>query len=76
MSSITAISDLKIRAGYGETGNDNIPGGRVYDQYGGGTASSFYDISGSNSLATGYNLTQRGNSALGLGNQQDNQHRT
>ena len=65
MSSVTAISDLKLRAGYGETGNDNIGAGYAFDQYGGGTASSFYDITGSNTLATGYNLTQRGNPGLG-----------
>ena len=65
MSAITAVSDLKLRVGYGETGNENIDAGRVFNQYGGGTASSFYAIGGGNTLSTGYNLTSRGNSALG-----------
>ncbi len=66
MQGVDFVSDLKLRIGYGETGNDNVPGGRVFDVYGGGTGSSFYDINGSNnSLATGYNLTARGNLALG-----------
>jgi TonB-linked SusC/RagA family outer membrane protein len=65
MSSVTAITDLKLRVGYGETGNDNLPSQRVFDQYGGGVGSSFYAIGGGNSVLTGYNLTQRGNPDLG-----------
>jgi len=56
------FDDLKIRAGWGQTGNQNIPGGNTVDRFGGGPGSSFYDITGSNnSLATGYALTNRSN---------------
>lgn len=56
------IDDLKIRAGFGITGNQTIPGGNAVDRFGGGPGNSFYDINGSNnSLTTGYALTGRGN---------------
>jgi TonB-linked SusC/RagA family outer membrane protein len=65
MSSIDAIDALKLRAGYGKTGNESIPAGKAFDTYGGGTGSTFYDISGGNTLATGYALTAYGNESLG-----------
>lgn len=56
------IEDLKIRAGWGITGNQSIPGGNTVNRFGGGPGNSFYDIGGTNnSLATGYALTNRGN---------------
>lgn len=56
------IDDLKVRAGYGITGNQSIPGGNTVNRFGGGPGTSFYDINGTNnSLATGYALTNRGN---------------
>ena len=55
------VDDLKIRAGWGITGNQSIPGGNTVNRFGGGPGSSFYDITGTNSLATGYALTNRGN---------------
>lgn len=56
------IDDLKVRAGWGITGNQTIPGGNTVNRFGGGPGTSFYDITGSNnSLATGYALTNRGN---------------
>lgn len=56
------IDDLKVRAGWGITGNQSIPGGNTVNRFGGGPGNSFYDITGSNnSLATGYALTNRGN---------------
>ena len=59
------IDDLKVRAGYGITGNQDIPSGRVFDQFGGGTGSSFYDITGSNSsLVSGFVKTSNGNPDL------------
>ena len=61
----TWLEDFKIRGGWGITGNQNIPDGSVFDRFGGGTGSSFYDINGTNSsLATGYLLTNRGNPDL------------
>ncbi len=55
------IDDLKIRAGWGVTGNQEIPGGNAFDRFGGGPGNSFYAINGGNTLATGYALTNRGN---------------
>jgi TonB-linked SusC/RagA family outer membrane protein len=58
------LEDLKLRFGWGITGNQNVPGGNAFDRFGGGTASTFYDIAGSNSgLTTGYSLRRRGNKA-------------
>lgn len=63
MQDIGALSDLKLRFGWGVTGNQTIPGGNAFDRFGGGTGSSFYAINGGNSLATGYALTNIGNAA-------------
>jgi TonB-linked SusC/RagA family outer membrane protein len=65
MSGATWMTDFKLRGGWGITGNQNITEGRVFNQYGGGTGNSFYDITGSqSSLATGYRLTRIGNPDL------------
>ncbi|MDH3650097.1 MAG: SusC/RagA family TonB-linked outer membrane protein, partial [Saprospiraceae bacterium] len=65
MQNIGWLDDLKVRGGWGITGNQSIPAGRVFDQFGGGTNSSFYDITGSNSsLAQGFILTSLGNPNL------------
>lgn len=62
MSSLTWLSDLRVRGGWGVTGNQNIPSGRSSNQYGGGTTNSYYDITGANTaLVTGYRLTAWGN---------------
>ena len=55
------VDDLKLRFGWGITGNQNIPGGNTVNRFGGGPGNAFYDISGTNSLATGYALQSRGN---------------
>jgi len=65
MQGLTWLDDFKIRAGWGITGNQNIPGGRTGDQFGGGTTNTFYDINGQNTaLVTGYRLTALGNPDL------------
>lgn len=62
LQGVAWIDDLKLRVSYGIAGNQSIPSGNAFDRFGGGTGSSFYDITGSNnSLATGYYLTGRGN---------------
>jgi TonB-dependent starch-binding outer membrane protein SusC len=62
MANVSFISDLKIRAGYGVTGNENIDAGNPFAQYGGSPGGTFYNINGDgSSLATGYALTRRGN---------------
>ena len=55
------VDDLKLRFGWGITGNQNIPGGNTVNRFGGGPGNSFYDITGTNTLATGYALQNRGN---------------
>ncbi|MDX1908375.1 MAG: TonB-dependent receptor [Bacteroidia bacterium] len=63
LEGVTWLEDLKLRAGYGVTGNQEIPGGNAFDRFGGDPGSSFYAIGGGNTLATGYALTNRGNAA-------------
>jgi TonB-linked SusC/RagA family outer membrane protein len=62
------LSDAMLRVGYGVTGNQQIPGGRIYAQYGGGgggggaIGDTYYDISGSNSsVVPGFRETAIGN---------------
>jgi TonB-linked SusC/RagA family outer membrane protein len=76
MKDISAISDLKLRAGWGQTGNQEISntGTRsiyVTDYTGNNptwdpSTSTAYDISGgkTGSLPSGYRITQRGNDNL------------
>lgn len=64
MQGIDLISDLKIRGGWGITGNQNIPVAyNAYNQYGGRNAyDASYDITGSNTgMRTGYTLFRYGN---------------
>lgn len=65
MTGATWLTDFKLRGGWGITGNQSIPDGRINNQFGGGTGSTFYDITGSNGgLAPGYRLTRVGNQDL------------
>jgi TonB-linked SusC/RagA family outer membrane protein len=59
------INDAMLRYGWGITGNQLIPSGRIVTQYGGGRGDTFYDITGSNtSIAPGFKLTSIGNPDL------------
>jgi TonB-linked SusC/RagA family outer membrane protein len=59
------LTDLNLRYGYGVTGNQLIPAGRIVSQFGGSTGSTFYDIGGQNTTITpGYRLTAIGNPNL------------
>jgi TonB-dependent starch-binding outer membrane protein SusC len=59
------ISDLMLRVGWGVTGNQQIPSGRIASQFGGGRNQTFYDIGGSNtSILAGYRQTSIGNPEL------------
>lgn len=59
------ISDLQFRVGYGVTGNQQIPSGRIVSQFGGDQGATYYDITGSgNKLAVGYKLVSLGNPNL------------
>ena len=60
----TWLTDLKLRFGWGKTGNQSIPGGNAFDRFGGGPSQTFYDINGAQTgVVTGYALTNRGNPA-------------
>jgi TonB-linked SusC/RagA family outer membrane protein len=63
MSGISLINDLKIRGGYGVTGNQGIDPGNAFSRFGGSPGTTFYDINGVNtgSIAAGYALVFRGN---------------
>jgi TonB-dependent starch-binding outer membrane protein SusC len=63
MKSVSWISDLKIRGGYGIMGNQlNVEASNAFTQYGLNKGSSFYDIAGtSNSIVTGFLQTHIGN---------------
>ncbi|MCB0570817.1 MAG: TonB-dependent receptor [Phaeodactylibacter sp.] len=60
------VSDLKLRASWGKTGNQNIQDYNYLDLYGGSIGSAFYDINGTNNSAvTGYTQTSIGTLSLG-----------
>ncbi|WBX77829.1 TonB-dependent receptor [Tenacibaculum ovolyticum] len=62
MENVSFIDDLKIKAGYGEYGNESIGSGRTANLYGNDETTSSYDISGSNSsVQAGYFLQSLGN---------------
>jgi TonB-dependent starch-binding outer membrane protein SusC len=55
------LTDFKLRASWGRTGNENIPSYNFADRWGGTVGSAFYDINGTNSApVTGYHLTNLG----------------
>jgi len=59
------LSDGNLRIGYGVTGNQQIPSGRIVAQYGGGLGDTYYDITGSNtSIQPGFRQTALGNTEL------------
>jgi TonB-dependent starch-binding outer membrane protein SusC len=59
------VTDLMLRAGWGVTGNQQIPAGRIVAQFGGDRGDTFYDITGSNSsLVAGFRQIAIGNPNL------------
>ena len=58
------LSDVMVRYGWGVTGNQQIPAGRIVSGFGGGRDQTFYDIGGSNSILPGYRQTSLGNPNL------------
>ncbi|MCW9713252.1 TonB-dependent receptor [Aliifodinibius salicampi] len=65
MDGLSGLSDLKIRFGYGVTGNQQIPTGRTVDEFGGAVGETFYDITGSNTgVEQGFRKTAIGNDDL------------
>ncbi|HJQ20366.1 MAG TPA: SusC/RagA family TonB-linked outer membrane protein [Gemmatimonadaceae bacterium] len=65
MANNKLISDMLLRFGWGVTGNQLIPAGRIVSQYGGGLADTYYDVNGANSaVVAGYRQTSLGNPDL------------
>ncbi|HEX6627030.1 MAG TPA: SusC/RagA family TonB-linked outer membrane protein [Gemmatimonadaceae bacterium] len=59
------LSDLMLRYGWGVTGNQNIPSGRIVSTFGGDRGDTFYDISGSQTtIAPGFRQAAQGNPDL------------
>ncbi|MGK7393977.1 MAG: SusC/RagA family TonB-linked outer membrane protein [Candidatus Cyclobacteriaceae bacterium M3_2C_046] len=63
LQTVTWLSDMKIRAGYGTTGNAEIPSPYNWAyQFGTSPANTNYDLAGTNtSIMTGYQLEDFGN---------------
>ncbi|AEI51235.1 TonB-dependent receptor plug [Runella slithyformis DSM 19594] len=63
MKNAAVISDLKLRAGYGVVGNDQIDANNQFTFYRSDPQRSFYDLTGSNTtIVAGYDLDRKGNS--------------
>ncbi|GAC1639355.1 MAG: TonB-dependent receptor [Chloroflexota bacterium] len=59
------LSDVMLRVGYGVTGNQQIPSGRIVSQFGGDRGDTYYDITGSkNTIVQGFRLASLGNDSL------------
>ncbi|HEX7978358.1 MAG TPA: SusC/RagA family TonB-linked outer membrane protein [Gemmatimonadaceae bacterium] len=59
------LSDAMLRFSTGITGNQQIPSGRILNQYGGDRGDTYYDIAGTNSsIVPGFRLTALGNPDL------------
>ncbi len=59
------FTNIMLRFGWGVTGNQSIPQGRVVSQFGGSTGTTYYDITGSgSSIAPGFRQTALGNPNL------------
>lgn len=65
LSNNRIFSDVMLRYGWGTTGNQNIPAGRIVSQFGGDRGDTFYDITGSNtSIQSGFRQASLGNPNL------------
>jgi TonB-linked SusC/RagA family outer membrane protein len=61
----TFFTNVMLRFGWGVTGNQAIPSGRIVSQFGGGSGDTFYDITGSETnIVPGYRQTSLGNPNL------------
>jgi len=64
LKSVPWIADLKVRASYGEMGNQRIRPSNQFTQFSGSAGASFYDINGtSNSPSQGFYVSFIGNTA-------------
>jgi TonB-linked SusC/RagA family outer membrane protein len=61
----SVFSNIMLRFGFGITGNQEIPPGRIVHQFGGDQGDTFYDIGGTNtSLRPGFKVVKAGNPNL------------
>ncbi len=59
------FSDVMLRFGWGTTGNQSIPSGRIVSQFGGARGDTFYDVGGTNSsIVPGFRQRSLGNRDL------------
>ena len=59
------LSDAMLRLGWGITGNQSIPSGRIVSQFGGSRGDTYYDVGGTNtSVVPGFRQTSLGNPDL------------
>jgi TonB-dependent starch-binding outer membrane protein SusC len=59
------FSDVMIRFGWGVTGNQAIPPGRIVSQFGGSRGDTYYDVGGTNgTVVAGFRETSLGNPDL------------
>ena len=59
------LSDAMLRFGWGVTGNQDIPSGRIVSQFGGNRGDTYYDVGGTNtSVVPGFRQTSLGNPNL------------
>src|SRR6185312_2427300 len=58
------FNDVMLRYGWGVTGNQFIPSGRIVSVFGGGKGDTFYDVTGGNSIQQGYREVSLGNPNL------------
>ncbi|HKA59963.1 MAG TPA: SusC/RagA family TonB-linked outer membrane protein [Gemmatimonadales bacterium] len=56
------FSNLMLRFGWGQTGNEQVTGGRIFAKFGGDRGDTYYDITGSgNTIQAGFRQTALGN---------------
>jgi TonB-linked SusC/RagA family outer membrane protein len=58
------FTNVMLRFGWGITGNQMIPAGRIVSQFGGGLDDTYYAIAGGNTIAAGFRQTSLGNPDL------------
>jgi TonB-dependent starch-binding outer membrane protein SusC len=56
------FSNVMLRFGWGQTGNEQVTGGRIFAKFGGDRGDTYYDITGSgNTIQAGFRQTALGN---------------
>jgi TonB-linked SusC/RagA family outer membrane protein len=59
------FSDVMVRLGWGITGNQSIPSGRIVSQFGGSRGDTYYDVGGTNNtVQAGFRQQSLGNTDL------------